>query len=60
MKQQLTLVEWKAKRLREHDKEVYCKVCIRLESIAVALGAPAKLCSNCTGHYFRDVQRGKI
>ena len=60
MTEKLTLVEWKQKRLLENGLEPYCKTCIRLESIAKALGTPAKLCSACTGHYFRDAQRGKI
>ncbi|MBT8631633.1 hypothetical protein FD967_03755 [Polynucleobacter sp. JS-Mosq-20-D10] len=55
-----TLVDWKAKRLNENKKEPYCQVCLKLESIATAIGAPAKLCSNCVGHYHRDIKRGVI
>jgi len=57
---QANIVGWKQKRLRENKQEPYCQVCLKLESIAVALGAPAKLCSNCVGHYHRDIKRGKI
>jgi len=57
---QPNIVEWKAKRLRENGQEHYCQVCLKLESIAVSLGVPAKLCSACMRDYHRDIEEGKI
>jgi hypothetical protein len=56
---QSNIVEWKAKRLRESEQEHYCQVCLKLESIAVSIGVPAKLCSACMVHYYRDIEEGK-